>query len=131
MYSYRNELQETNIVSDGILTVAGRIKDDLDGRGEHLAAVVRGVDHLWDVSLMKFIYDLTASSVAHNVAELGSRGLLGSERGLPRAARARLEEMFASVRSGDLDPRELKAELDRWGAFEEYEDRFLSLFRRR
>lgn len=131
MYAYRNELQETNIVSENIATVAGRIKDDLDQRGEHLAAVVRGVDHLWDVSLMRFIYQLTASSLAHNVAELGNRGLLGSERGMPRAARARIEEMFASVRRGEMDPRALKAEIDRWGAFEEYEDRFLSLFRRR
>lgn len=130
MYAYRNELQETNIVSEHIDTVAGRIKDDLDQRGEHLAAVVRGVDHLWDVSLMRFIYQLTASSLVHNVAELGNRGLLGSERGMPRAARARIEEMFASVQRGEMDPRELKAEIDRWGAFEEYEDRFLSLFRR-
>ena len=65
------------------------------------------------------------------MAELGQRGLLGSERGLPRAARARIEEMFAAVQAGHLDPKELKAELDRWGAFSEYEDRFLSLFRRR
>ncbi|MHB9090267.1 MAG: hypothetical protein ACYC7H_02500, partial [Chloroflexota bacterium] len=87
MYSYRNELQETNIVSEGIEQVAGRIKDDLDARGEHLATIVRGIDQLWDVSLMKFIYELTASSLGHNLAELGGRGLLGSERGLPRATR--------------------------------------------
>lgn len=131
MYSYRNELHETTVVSDGIAVVAERLREDLDKRGEHLAAVVRGVDHLWDVSLMKFIYDLTASSVARNVAELGGRGLLGNDRGLPRAARVRLEEMFAAVQRGELDPRELKTELDRWGVFEEYEDRFLGLFRRK
>ncbi|MHB9092837.1 MAG: hypothetical protein ACYC7H_15615, partial [Chloroflexota bacterium] len=98
---------------------------------EHLATIVRGIDQMWDVSLMKFIYELTASSLGHNLAELGGRGLLGSERGLPRATRARLEEMFAAVQHDELDPRELKAELDRWGAWEEYQDRFLGLFRKR
>lgn len=131
MYSYRNELRETSIVSDPLETVAGRIVDDLNTRDERLAAVIRGVDHLWDVSLMRFIYELTARSVGDNVADLSRRGLLGSERGLPRAARARIEEMFAAVRRNELDPKVLKTELDRWGVFEEYEDRFLGLFRRR
>jgi len=131
MYAYRNDLKETTIVSDPLATVAGRLAEDLDNRGEHLAAVVRGIDHLWDISLGKFIYELTAGSLGHNLAELGRRGLLGSERGLPRAARARLEEMFAAVQKGELDPRELKSELDRWGVFAEYEDRFLGLFRRK
>ena len=131
MYSYRQELHETSVVSEPLQQVAGRLADDLDGRQEHLAAVVQGVDHLWDISLMKFIYELTAGSLGQNLAELGRRGLLGSERGLPREARARLEEMFAAVARGELEARELKAELDRWGVFAEYEDRFLGLFRRR
>lgn len=131
MYSYRNELQETSVVSDPLPTVAGRLVADLEERSQHLAAVIRGVDHLWDISLMKFIYELTASSLGQNLRELGHRGLLGSERGLPRAARAKLEEMFAAVAQGELAAQDLKAELDRWGVFSEYEDRFLSLFRRR
>jgi hypothetical protein len=131
MYSYRNELQETNIVSDPLPTVAGRLVADLEERSQHLAAVIRGVDHLWDISLMKFIYELTASSLGQNLRELGHRGLLGSERGLPRATRAKLEEMFGAVGRGELPAQELKAELDRWGVFAEYEDRFLGLFRRR
>ncbi|MCL5109364.1 MAG: hypothetical protein M1401_10950 [Chloroflexi bacterium] len=131
MYSYRNELQETSVVSDPLPAVAERLAADLDERQQHLAAVIRGVDHLWDISLMKFIHELTVSSLGHNLMELGRRGLLGSERGLPRAARAKIEEMFAAVGRGELAAQELKAELDRWGVFEEYEDRFLGLFRRR
>ena len=130
MYTYRNDLRDTNVVSDPLPVVAGRLVADLEERSEHLAAVIRGVDHLWDISLMKFIYELTASSLGQNLMELGHRGLLGSERGLPRAARVRLEEMFAAVERGELAPQELKTELDRWGVFSEYEDRFLGLFRR-
>jgi len=131
MYSYKNELQETTIVSDPPTIVAKRLADELEQRGERLAAVIQGVDLLWDVSLMKFIFELTASSLSRNVAELAHNGLLGMEDGLPKAARARIDAMFSAVKRGDLNPSELKAELDRWGVFKEYEDRFLDLFRRR
>jgi len=30
-----------------------------------------------------------------------------------------------------VKPYELKAELDRWGLFEEYEDRFLTIFKKK
>lgn len=131
MYSYRNELEDTEIVSDSLATVAGRIADTLEREGRNLAAVIQGVDHLWDVSLMKFIFELTVSSLGRNVAELAQSGLLGTDRGLPRAARARIEELFAAVARGEANPTLLKTELDRWGVFDEYEDRFLDLFRRR
>jgi len=131
MYSYRNELDETSIVSDPIATVAGRLADELEETGESLAAVIQGVDHLWDVSLMKFMFDLTVSSLGRNVTELAQGGLLGMDRGLPRAARARIDELFTGVARGEVNPTDLKAELDRWGVFREYEDRFLDLFRRR
>jgi hypothetical protein len=131
MYSYSNELTETSIVSDPLPRVAARLSDDLEESGQDLAAVIWGVDHLWDVSLMKFIYELTASSLHQNVSELAHGGMLGMDRGLPRAARARIEELFAAVARGEVHPGELKAELDRWGVFKEHEDRFLDLFRRR
>lgn len=131
MYSYKNELEDTSIVSDPPLVVAQRLADDLEERDQNMAAVIQGVDHLWDVSLMKFIFELTVSSLGRNVAELAHSGLLGMEGGLPRAARVRIEEMFTAVARGQLSPAELKAELDRWGVFKEYEDRFLDLFRRR
>jgi hypothetical protein len=131
LYSYRNELEDTSIVSDPIATVAGRLADELEETGQNLAAVIQGVDHLWDISLMKFMYELTASSLGRNVSELAQGGLLGMDRGLPRAARARIDELFAGVARGEVNPADLKAELDRWGVFREYEDRFLDLFRRR
>ena len=126
MYSYRNDLEETSIVSDPIATVAARLADEMEKEGKNLAAVIRGVDHLWDVSLMKFMFELTVSSLGQNVTELAQGGLLGMDRGLPKAARARIEELFVGVARGEVNPTELKRELDRWGAFKEYEDRFLT-----
>ena len=93
--------------------------------------VIRGVDAFWDVSLAHFIHALTAGSAPGHAAEMAQRGLLQPDRGVPRAARDRVEGMFGAVAAGEMDGTELKGELDRWGLFDEYEDRFLDLFRRR
>ncbi|MFH1487135.1 MAG: hypothetical protein ABIH46_13770 [Chloroflexota bacterium] len=131
-YKYQNEYQGLNIVSDPLLTVGRRLADELNQRGETLAAIVKGVDELWDVSLLKFIHDLTDRSLSTNVTEMGVRGLLDvDERGVPGDARQRIEELFRRIMDGEEEPAVLKAELDRWGLFPEYEDRFLRLFKKR
>ena len=89
------------------------------------------MDELWDVSLMKFIFDLTRHSFGSNAYELGARGLLDVDRsGVPLDARRAIEKSFSLVQKGELEPSALKMELDRWGVFPEYEDRFLRLFGR-
>jgi len=130
-YTYRNEPKELNIVSDNLLAVVDRLNRDIDKRGDPLASIIRGQDELWDVSLMKFIYEMTRSSMPENLMQMETRGLLDMDaRGVPADARVRIEELFKMVAKGDLDPGELKSELDRWGLFEEYEDRFLAIFKK-
>lgn len=131
LYSYKNEPKGLSIVSDGLVVVAGRLNDRIEKEDNRLAAIIRGVDELWDVSLLKFIRELTEGSLRSNLAELGSRGLLDIDHaGVPRDARYRIEMLFQQVASGERDPSELKRELDRWELFHEYEDRFLGLFSR-
>jgi hypothetical protein len=131
LYGYRNEPKELNIVSDSLLAVVEKLIAGIDERNEPLTAVIRGVDELWDVALIRFIYEMTSRSIGENMNQLGSRGLLGVDRkGVPVEARQRIEGMFRQVAGGELDPKQLKEELDRWGLFEEYEDRFLGLFRK-
>lgn len=128
-YSYRNETKELNIVSDNLLSVVSKINAEIDRRGDPLASIIRGEDEFWDVSLLKFIYEVTRNSIRDNVLQLGSRGLLDIDSGgIPSDARARIEELFRQVSRGEREPRELKEELDRWGLFEEYEDRFFAIF---
>jgi len=131
-YTYRNEPEGLNIVSDSLMTVVNRINEDIERRGDPLASIIKGEDELWDVSLMKFIYEITRSSLQTNLTQLGTRGLLDMDSsGLPSDARLRIEEFFQQVIKGEREPQELKMELDRWNVFEEYEDRFLSIFKRR
>lgn len=130
MYSYKQELSDTSVVSDAADVVAERIADQLNRDGQALAVVIRGVDQFWDVSLAQFIYALTAGSAPGHAREMAQRGLLNPEGSVPRATREKIESMFLAVAMGEIDGQELKDELDRWGLFDEYEDRFLNLYRR-
>ncbi|GAG58253.1 unnamed protein product, partial [marine sediment metagenome] len=130
-YTYKNEPKELTIVSDSLLSVVDRLNDDIDKRGDPLTSIIRGQDELWDVSLMKFIYEMTRSSLPNNLLQMETRGLLDVDpSGIPADARARIEELFSMVSKGELEPSELKKELDRWGLFEEYEDRFFTIFKK-
>jgi len=130
-YTYRNEPKGLNIVSDNWQSVVDKLNAEIDNRGDPLSAIIRGQDQLWDVSLIKFIYEVTKNSVQDNLLQLGSRGLLDmDDTGVPIDARMRIEELFKRVQRAEAEPSELKAELDRWGLFEEYEDRFYDAVRR-
>ena len=132
LYTYKNEPKDTSILSGNLPSVAQRINSDINDRGEKGATIIRGLDEMWDVSLFKFIYELTERSIGQNVSELQQHGLMViDERGLPAEARMRIEQMFWEVGLGERDPSALKAELDRWELFNEYQDRFFDLIRRR
>lgn len=131
-YTYKNEPKGLNIISDNWPAVVGRLNDEIDKKGDPLASIIKGEDDLWDVSLLKFIYEITKSSLRDNISQLGARGLLNTDSsGVPVDARLRLEELFRQVGRGERAPHELELELNRWGVFEEYQDRFFSLFKRR
>lgn len=130
-YGYKNEPGEMAILSSDLNSVVHRLEEKIDKEGDLLTTIIKGVDELWDVSLMKFIFEVTGHSLSSNVSELGKRGLLNVDRGgVPMDARLSIEQLFGLVNKGELDPSELKLELDRWSLFGEYEDRFLRLFRR-
>lgn len=128
-YTYRNEHSNTDVISGSIDNALIQINAEIDERKDPLAAIIRGEDILWDVSLMKFIFDITKASANWNVAELHSRGLLGVVDGIPAGARANIEDMFTRLKDGSIEPLELQTELDRWGLFDEYQDRFLATVR--
>lgn len=133
LYQYRNQAEKMDIVSGQPSDIAYRISDDLEARKENLSVVMVGVDEFWDVALLKFIYEFTSSSASQNMQEFQSRGLLDpqpKQGGVPKAAVQKVEQMFREVESGAGNPDILKQELERWGLFNYYEDRFLAMFRR-
>ena len=49
---------------------------------------------------------------------------------LPASVKERIEKLFSEAKVDLKKAHELKAELDKWNAYKEYEDRFLDLFRK-
>ena len=130
-YAYRNELKGLNIVTDSLPSVVNKINDEINERHDPLSTIIKGVDELWDVSLMKSVYEIISGSLQDNLWQMNERGLLDVDAsGIPADARMSIEEIFNQVSRGEREPRELKEELDRWGLFEQYEDRFYTLFKR-
>jgi hypothetical protein len=131
LYKYRNEPSEVNIVSSPLNEVIVTLNQRIDQKGDPLSVIIKGVGEMWDVSLMKFIHDVTRGSLSSNVTELGMRGLLDIDQaGVPRQTRLLIEQLFEEVREDRNKAPELEAELRSWGLFDEYEDRFLKLFKK-
>ena len=131
LYQYRNEPKAINIVSNPLEAVVYQLNKKIDEERDPLATIIKGVDELWDISLMKFIHELTRNSLSGNIMEFGMRGFLDIEpSGIPRYAHYVIEQLFEEARKDRSKVVELEAELRRWNLFEEYEDRFFNLFRR-
>jgi hypothetical protein len=131
MYQYNNEPENLEILSGNPNEIAHRISKELRDKKNDLSVVISGVDEFWDVALLKFIYEFTASSASFNSREMRGAGLMEPQNfagGVPAAAANQIEEMFKSVKKGG-SPETLKNELDKWGVYQYYEDRFLNLFR--
>tara|TARA_B100001559_G_C16189343_1_gene479158 strand:- start:232 stop:627 length:396 start_codon:yes stop_codon:yes gene_type:complete len=131
MYQYSNHPDNLEIVGGIPTEIAQRISQDLSKKNHNLSVVIVGVDEFWDVALLKFIYEYTASSLSFNSQEIMSAGLLDPVEkygNLPAVVVSQIEEMFKSVlMGGSVDV--LKQELDKWGVYNFYEDRFLGLFK--
>jgi hypothetical protein len=128
LYTYKNESTDMEIVAGNPMEVSERIKKRLvNNNANH--TVIRGVNALWDVSLLKFIFDYTRESANNNFNDLSKSGLLEDQNGVPVAVRKRIQGLINEAKKGNIRATDLHKELDEWGLFKEYEDEFLSLFR--
>jgi hypothetical protein len=130
---YRNEPEKTSIAPGSLRSVIDNLNRELDRKGDLLSAIIKGTDELWDICLIKFIHDMLLVSHHFSIApEFEKQGLFELDQvGIPRSARFEIERLFLAVEKGKIDPALLKLELDRWGVFPQYEDRFFGLFRTR
>lgn len=131
LYTYTNEPTQMEIISSRPEEVAERISQQIESESRPLEAVILGVDELWDVSLMKFIFDLTNSSAPSNAADFMRSGRMKVNDGVPMDARLRIRDMLHEVRSGNLDPAVLHRELEAWQLFDEYQDQFFQALKGR
>lgn len=130
-YRYKNEPKEMNVVSETMAKLINKLNERIEERNNPLSTIIKGIEELWDVSLMIFIYELTRKSIYDNVIDFQRRGSLNIDStGVPKDARNFIEELFGLVRKDVSQAPELVTELNRWGLFEEYQDRFFALFQK-
>jgi len=81
------------------------LNEEIDKRGDTLTTIIKGLDEMWDVALIKFIFEMTQRSVGHNARQMNARGLLTmDDKGIPADARARIEGLFLQAVAGDVNP---------------------------
>ena len=71
----QRDLSEST-VHDGIEIVAERVLEDIRATGNPSRAVIVGVDDTWEISLLKFTFEMIEKSQEINVFDFKRRGLL-------------------------------------------------------
>ncbi|MFA6002768.1 MAG: hypothetical protein WC881_01735 [Elusimicrobiota bacterium] len=127
-YNFKNQDLRTRVVSGTPQEVAERVKADLDRQGAQDQAVIRCPDAAWSLALMKFTLDHTARSFPVQVRDLDRRGLFDPAGKEADRRRREVESLLAAARTDHSGVQALGRKLREYGLFEEYEDRFLSLF---
>ena len=83
----------------------------------------------WSLALMRFTLEQSARSFPTHVRDLDNHGLFEPGSNEARRHRYEIERAFETARTDPEARQVLGSKLREYGLFEEYEDRFLSLFR--
>src|SRR6516162_6752628 len=77
---YGFQFKKTNISEETVHCpiddVVGRLKEEVDRRGDPMSAIIQGVDEGWEVCLLKFAADMIQQSAPDNLGDWKKRGLL-------------------------------------------------------
>lgn len=139
---FKKDSEKMDIVSNSLMAIAKKLANEIEKKGDEFCAIIKGVDEFWDVSLSKFIQEMVIKSAyfsqlpdlrEKSIIEVGNTGYPVIKRdlyGIPITARNEIERLFKLYEKGELEPYKLKQELDRWGVFDQYQDRFFNFFKR-
>jgi hypothetical protein len=125
---FRKDQATQEIISDSLEAVSGRVKETVERGGDDLNAVIVGADELWEVSLLKFIFDFIHHSAPTNLREINQRNRERREQ-IAKALRDEVEADFAAAAEHPDRLPMLGEKLERLGLFDAYEDRFYGLMR--
>jgi hypothetical protein len=137
------EFDHMDIVANSVAEITRKIDADIEKNDNPFCAIIKGLDEFWDVSLTKFIYDLALKSAYFsNMPEMSANQLLSYDNsgftvlsrdsyGIPVAAKREIENLFRLYEKGDIEAKQLKEELDSWGLFDNYQDRFFNIIKRK
>ena len=136
------DFEKMDIVSNSLSSVAKKISSDIEKKKDPYSAIIKGVDEFWDVSLSKFIQEIVNKSAYYSqlpdllrnsrvrVGGAGFPVIARDRMGYPIIARNEIEILFKLFEKGEIEPADLRQELDRWDLFEQYQDRFFKYFKK-
>jgi hypothetical protein len=127
-YNFRNQSLVASVVNDNPKTVAERLLADFDARGVDNRAVIRCPDGAWSLALMKFTLDEASRSFPGHVRDFERRGMFSPDAGIEDRRRREIESLLMRAKNDRSLVDELSLKLKDYGLFQDYEDRFLSLF---
>ncbi|MEK7232307.1 MAG: hypothetical protein AAB268_00710 [Elusimicrobiota bacterium] len=127
-YNFRNQGLAACVVHENQRIIADRMLADFEARGVTDRAVILCPDSAWSLALMKFTLDEAARSFPGHVRDLERRDMFSPDRGEGDRRRREVEALFDSARRDRSFVEALGRKLREHDLFEEYEDRFLSLF---
>jgi proteasome assembly chaperone (PAC2) family protein len=92
--------------------------------------LVRRTEESLTESIAQIMDEIGHLVIRPREAEEPGEEVWAEEKGqVPEAVRQEIEQLFDEVKKDKTKASDLKAELDRWDIFDQYEDRFLDLFR--
>jgi len=122
-YGFKVQKTEVNdyILTDSLETVVNRVKEDIAERDDPLGAVLVGVDHPWEVCLLKLMFELVQGSAPGNMQDIRQQ-----QRDQKLQIHQSLEKAFLAASRDASKVPALADLLRKNGLFDRYEDRFFA-----
>lgn len=127
-YHFKNEPQHTSVEHGSVDTVIDRLKSDLEGKPR--TVIIKGVDHAWQIGLLKLIVEHASRSFPANVRELEERGFFPDSEGIQGRVRWKIDALFHQAQKNPHAVKELGKFLKDHKLFVDYEDRFFALVKK-
>lgn len=137
---FKKDSEKMEIVPEPLSAIAEKISAEIDKTKAPHSVIIKGIDEFWDVALSKFVQEMIVRSAYFSQVPdlMGNRSLGINSKGfpvvsrdsygIPIIAKKEIDLLFKLFEKGELEPNKLKEELDRWGVFEKYQDRFFKHF---
>jgi hypothetical protein len=122
---FRRECDSEDLVHESIAEVLPRVAADVERRNPSHETVLVGADELWEVSLLKFMFEYLQRSAPVNAQAI--RQYQEQER--RSEVRLEIEREFAAARRDPSRISALGKLLEKHGVYEQFEDRFYRLIR--
>jgi len=127
---FRKDKIAEELIAGSLDDVSDRIRDKVASNNDNFSAVIVGADELWEVSLLKFVVDYIQQSAAVNLQELAKQPSQNKIRISSQGIREEIEAEFSSASKDRSRIDGLGKQLQKYGLFEEYEDKFYELVRK-